>query len=536
MEFLALKYPINERILFGNLNLHKVPNTMFELNPGQLTIQDICTLLNKKENIKLLEKAYADIDSSYQIVQQKISANESVYGINTGFGLLANTKIAKEELKTLQRKIVLSHATGVGKNLDCETVRLIMLLKINSLAIGYSGVSKNLIDTLIAVYNANIYPAIPEQGSVGASGDLAPLAHLALTLIGEGQAYYDGKIISSKDALAKTNIKPLELAEKEGLALLNGTQVSTAIAIQGLLKTQRNFAIASISGALSIDALAGSTKPFNEFIARAKNNQGQIIFSKLILKLLNNSTILNSHSNCARIQDPYSLRGQPQVMGAAWTYLTDSQKHLLNEANSVSDNPLISTQTEEIISGGNFHAELTAISSDLITIVGAEIGSISERRIALLIDKNFSGLPPFLIKNSGINSGFMMAQVTAAALASENKTYSHPASVDNIPTSANQEDHVSMATFAAIKLNKVAENVLMILAIETLAANQGLDFRSPLKTSPNLQLYTQKLRDKVAFYEEDHYLGEDINKAREIISQYSYYGEIRNELFHQGNQ
>ncbi|MDF1757682.1 MAG: histidine ammonia-lyase [Legionellaceae bacterium] len=508
---------------------------MFKLIPGQLSILDICNLLKSKESIELNESAYENIEASYNIVQKKINEGQSVYGINTGFGLLANTKIAKEDLKTLQRKIVLSHATGVGEDLDEETVRLIMLLKINSLGMGYSGVSQNLIKRLIAVYNSNIYPVVPKQGSVGASGDLAPLAHVALTLIGEGESYYNNIKMPSKDALEKANINPIELIEKEGLAILNGTQVSTAIAIIGLLKTQRNFAIASISGALSIDAQAGSIKPFSEFIARAKNNHGQLVFSRLINHFLDNSSILEAHGNCERIQDPYSLRGQPQVMGAIWTYLTDSQKHLLNEANGVSDNPLVSIETEEIISGGNFHAELTAISADLITINCAEIGSISERRIALLIDKNLSGLPAFLVDNSGVNSGFMMAQVTAAALASENKTYAHPASVDNIPTSANQEDHVSMATFAAVKLNKVADNVLTILAIETLAANQGIDFRAPLKTSPNLEKYTKMLRDKVPFYSEDRYLGKDIIEARELISKYSYYGEIRNKLFHMDN-
>lgn len=505
---------------------------MFELSPGKLTINDICNLLDNDEPIKLTENSYQNIDKSYQIVRKKVENNETVYGINTGFGLLANTKIAKQDLKTLQERIVLSHATGVGKPLDNKSVRLILLLKINSLAVGLSGVSKALITTLIEIYNAQIYPQIPEKGSVGASGDLAPLAHLALCLLGVGEVEYQGKMMPSEEALAKAKIDKVTLQEKEGLALLNGTQVSTAIAIIGLLKTQRNFAIACISGALSVDAMTASVKPFSEFIAKAKNNYGQIKYSALMRKLLANSEILKSHAHCEKVQDPYSLRGQPQVMGAIYTYINDAQRHLLNEANGVSDNPLIDIEAEDIISGGNFHAEITAISADLISIACAEIGAISERRIASLIDKNIAGLPAFLVAEPGLNSGFMMAQVTAAALASENKTLAHPASVDSIPTSANQEDHVSMSTFAANKLNQISENVLNILAVETLAANQGLDFRKPLTTSPALNKYRNMIREQVTFYAKDRYLGQDIITASAIISKPSYYREIQSELFH----
>ncbi|MDP3705203.1 MAG: histidine ammonia-lyase [Legionellaceae bacterium] len=506
---------------------------MFELIPGQLSIRDIGTLLHAKQSIKLAKHAYDTIEKSHQLVQDMLSQDQTIYGINTGFGLLANTKIAKHELKTLQKRIILSHAAGVGEHLDEDMVKLIILLKINSLAQGYSGVSQSLVNQLIAIYNANICPIIPEQGSVGASGDLAPLAHLSLTLIGEGEVYFRGQRIPAKEALASAHLKPIVLVEKEGLALINGTQVSTAIAIMGLLKMQRNFAIASIAGALSLEAAAGSIKPFSALIAQAKRNKGQLLFSKLMEDLVQGSAILTSHAHCDRVQDPYSLRCQPQVMGAVWTYLNDSQTHLMNEANAVSDNPLICIETKQIISGGNFHAEITAFSADLIAIIGSEIGSISERRVALLIDSSLSGLPPFLVNNPGLNSGFMLAQVTAASLASENKTYAHPASVDSIPTSANQEDHVSMATFAAVKLNKVAENVLMILAIETLAANQGIDFRAPLKTSSSLQPYVHALRARVPFYDDDRYIGHDISEARDVITQYSYYSALRDELFHQ---
>lgn len=505
---------------------------MFELIPGELCLKDINQLLKSKAKITLIPDAYEQIEKSYRRVQEVAEQHESIYGINTGFGLLANKKIAREDLCDLQRRLVLSHAAGVGEALDDVTVKLILLLKINSLARGYSGVSKSLIDNLIALYNAEIYPIIPAQGSVGASGDLAPLAHMAMTLIGEGEARIDGERISSKSALSRANISPLTLCEKEGLALLNGTQVSTAIAIIGLLKTQRNFAIATIAGALSIEAVSASLKPFDAFIAKAKNNQGQMIFSALMKQLLDGSEIQQCHQHCNRVQDPYSLRCQPQVMGAIWTYLNDSQTHLVNEANGVSDNPLICPDTGEIISGGNFHAEITAFSADLLAIIGSEIGAISERRISLLLDTHLSGLPSFLVENSGLNSGFMLAHVTASALASENKTYAHPASVDSLPTSANQEDHVSMATFSAMKLNKVADNVLYILAIETLAACQGVDFKSPQKTSKTMQGYYDALRAKVPFYHEDRYFAQDINEALKVINQPDYYDLICETLFY----
>ncbi len=504
---------------------------MFELVPGQLEIKDICDLLNSKQEIRLIESAYVNVERSYQIVQDVIREDKSVYGINTGFGLLASQKIEKEELKDLQRRIVLSHAAGVGTPLDDEIVQLIMLLKINSLSLGYSGISKRLLDTLIALYNAGVYPIIPEQGSVGASGDLAPLAHMAMVIIGEGEASYQGQRLPAKEALALAKISPIELVEKEGLALLNGTQVSTAIALIGLMKTQRNFAIATIAGALSLDATSGSLKPFKAFINKAKNAKDQIIFSDFMSSLLKGSEVLESHHECPRVQDPYSIRCQPQVMGAVLTYLKNAQENLINEANGVSDNPLICPDIGEIVSGGNFHAEMTAISADLISITCSEIGAISERRISLLIDKSLSGLPPFLVENPGLNSGFMLAHVTASALASENKTLAHPASVDSLPTSANQEDHVSMATFAAVKLIKIADNVLNILTIETLAACQGLDFRAPLKTSEVLQKQMAMVRAHVPYYKEDRYFAHDINEAREAIIAPKYYGSVRDALF-----
>lgn len=504
---------------------------MFELIPGKLSIKDISELLQSDTQIKLKKTAYNKIEKSFLIVQEIIKQDRSVYGINTGFGLLASKKIKKEELKDLQRRIVLSHAAGVGEKLDDDIVKLIMLLKINSLAQGYSGVSIELVDTLIEMYNHGIYPVIPSQGSVGASGDLAPLAHMSMTIMGEGDAIYKGELLTSEEALYQAGITPVELREKEGLALLNGTQVSTAIALYGLMKAQVNFTLATIAGAISIDAIQGSIKPFSRFIHEAKNSKEQLEFASIMSDIIKDSEILYSHINCLRVQDPYSIRCQPQVMGAVLRHFRSSQENLVNEANGVSDNPLICPDTGEIVSGGNFHAEMTAISADVITIACSEIGAISERRMSLLIDQNLSGLPPFLIKDPGLNSGFMLAHVTASALASENKTLSHPASVDSLPTSANQEDHVSMATFGANKLVKVAENVLNIVAIETLAACQGVDFRAPLKTSETLQRQIGLIRNEISFYDKDRFFAKDINKAREIISRPSYYKWLREKIF-----
>ncbi|MCH9757141.1 MAG: histidine ammonia-lyase [Gammaproteobacteria bacterium] len=505
---------------------------MFELKPGALTLDNIRELFDTPQNIQLVPTAYEAVDASYALIQDAVLNDICVYGVNTGFGLLANQKIATEDLKDLQRRLVLSHAVGVGSPLCDKTVKLILLLKINSLARGYSGVSRELINQLIALYNAGICPLIPSKGSVGASGDLAPLAHMAMTLIGEGEAFLNGERMSAKEALARVEMTPIILSEKEGLAVLNGTQVSTAIALMGFLKTQRNFAVASISGALSIEAAAGTTKFLHPLIVKAKNNQGGCVFSSVMMELLDGSGIQQAYQEKSfRVQDPYSLRCQPQVMGAIWTSLRDAGTHLINEANAVSDNPLVFLQSNEVVSGGNFHAEMTAFNADFLGIVGSEIGAIAERRIALLMDKHISGLPAFLVENSGLNSGFMIAHVTASALASENKTHAHPASVDSMPTSANQEDHVSMATFAAMKLNTIADNVLTILAVETLAACQGIDFRAPLKTSSALQYYVDSLRADVPFYNEDRDLGLDMRLSEAVISQVDYTADIRRKLF-----
>jgi histidine ammonia-lyase len=505
--------------------------SQFTLNVGNLSITDLMHLTYTKDaTIKITEQDYTNIQAATDLVAETIKNGITAYGINTGFGLLANTIIPNDQLEELQRKIVLSHACGVGEYLPDETVRLLLLLKINSLARGFSGIRRETVDHLITLFNNQIYPCIPAKGSVGASGDLAPLAHMSMTLIGEGEARVNGQIMSAKEALATIGLKPLTLIAKEGLALLNGTQTSTALALIGLFQALRNFSIAMLSGALSIDAAKGSIVPFDARINFLKNCPAQISYSKIMYDLLKDSELLESHADCTKVQDPYSLRCQPQVMGAVLTYLFSAADNLVNEANAVSDNPLVFIKEKEILSGGNFHAELVAISADLIAIAVSEIGAISERRISLLIDSHLSSLPPFLVNNPGVNSGFMLAHVTASALASENKTHAHPASIDSLPTSANQEDHVSMATFAARRLGDINENVLNILSIETLAACQGIDMRAPLKSSAQLERAKGLVRAKVPFYAEDHYFAADINNARKVISGTEYYMPILQQL------
>lgn len=489
----------------------------FILKPGQLTLSDIRILLDEDTTIELDPSCHAAIHASETVIEKVIRDGETVYGINTGFGALAHTHINNDDLETLQKSIVLSHAAGTGELLNDKTVRLILALKINSLARGYSGVRMQTIDALIKLFNKKIYPCIPEKGSVGASGDLAPLAHLSIVLLGVGDAHFEGKKISAIEALDKINLKPLHLAPKEGLALLNGTQVSTALALMGLFAAEDIFVAGLASGALSVDASRGSDKPFDDRIQQVRGHAGQIRVAKILRDLLNKSEIRESHLACTKVQDPYSLRCQPQVMGACLSQLYSNAATLLIEANAVSDNPLIFAEQNEIISGGNFHAEPVALAADAMAVSIAEIGSISERRIAMLMDPHFSDLPAFLVKNPGVNSGFMIPQVTAAALASENKSMAHPASVDSLPTSANQEDHVSMATFAARRLLPMADNVATIIAIEILAACQGIDFLKPLKTSPTLEKLHKMVRDLVPFYEQDRYFAPDIAKIKALV-------------------
>ncbi|EJL6393724.1 histidine ammonia-lyase [Vibrio navarrensis] len=489
------------------------------LNPGHLSLNELRKVSRSPLKLSLHASAIPAIEESTQVVDRVIAENRTVYGINTGFGLLANTRIAPEDLETLQRSIVLSHAAGIGQFMADETVRLMMVLKINSLARGFSGIRLKVINMLIELVNAEVYPCVPQKGSVGASGDLAPLAHMSTVLLGEGQARHNGEVISGLEALKIAGLEPITLAPKEGLALLNGTQASTAFALEGLFIAEDLFASATVCGAMSVEAALGSRRPFDPRIHRVRGHRSQMDAAAAYRHLLeSNSEIGDSHSNCEKVQDPYSLRCQPQVMGACLQQIRNSAEILLVEANSVSDNPLVFAEDNDIISGGNFHAEPVAMAADNLALAIAEIGSLSERRMALLIDSALSKLPPFLVDNGGVNSGFMIAQVTSAALASENKTLAHPASVDSLPTSANQEDHVSMATFAGRRLREMGENTRGILAVEYLSAAQGLDFRAPHKSSPRIEQAKQMLREKVAFYDKDRYFAPDIEKANALLA------------------
>lgn len=489
----------------------------FTLTPGQLTLAELKTIYQQPMRFSLAESAIPSIEASAATVQKVVDENRVVYGINTGFGLLANTRIAPEELETLQRSIVLSHAAGIGEFMDEATVRLLMVLKINSLARGYSGIRLSVIEALLTLLNHQIYPCIPVKGSVGASGDLAPLAHMSCLLLGEGEAFVQGERTSAKLALQVAGLEPVVLAPKEGLALLNGTQASTALALKGLFAAEQVFYSGIIVGALSVEAAKGSRAPFDERIHHVRGHATQIQVAKHYRELLAHSEIEHSHENCEKVQDPYSLRCQPQVMGACLQQIQQAASVIETEANAVSDNPLVFADDDVILSGGNFHAEPIAMAADNLALAFAEIGALSERRMALLIDSDLSGLPPFLVDNGGVNSGFMIAQVTSAALASENKTYAHPASIDSLPTSANQEDHVSMATFAARRLQDMHENTVGILAVEYLAACQGMDFLAPLKSSPKLEEAKAILRTKVPFYDKDRYFAPDIEKAATLI-------------------
>ncbi|OCH08568.1 histidine ammonia-lyase [Aliivibrio fischeri] len=494
-----------------------------DIIPGKLSLKQLREVSRHPTKLSLAPNALPDMLISADVVAQVIKEDKTVYGINTGFGLLANTRIAEKDLETLQRSIVLSHAAGIGEFMDDATVRLMIVLKINSLSRGYSGIRPLVIDALIQLVNSEVYPCIPKKGSVGASGDLAPLAHMSTVLLGEGEARYQDKIISGKEALDIAGLTPITLAPKEGLALLNGTQASTAFALEGLFAAEDLYASATVCGAMTVEAALGSRKPFDPRIHRVRGHRSQMDAALAYRHLLAQSSEIGlSHQCCERVQDPYSLRCQPQVMGACLQQIRNSADILEIEANSVSDNPLVFADDGDIISGGNFHAEPVAMAADNLALAISEIGSLSERRMALLIDSGLSKLPPFLVDNGGVNSGFMIAQVTAAALASENKTLAHPASVDSLPTSANQEDHVSMATFAGRRLGDMAENTRGILAVELLAAAQGLDFRAPNKSSDRIEIAKSLLRERVDFYDKDRYFAPDIAKANSLLEEATY--------------
>ena len=452
-------------------------------------------------------------------VERIVMRGEAVYGVNTGFGKLSTVRIEASDLIKLQRNIVLSHCAGVGEPASIEATRLMMALKLASLAQGASGVRAVTLALLEAMLQRGVIPVVPAQGSVGASGDLAPLAHMASAMIGVGEVYFEGERIDAAAGLARAGLVPVELAAKEGLALLNGTQFSCSYALCGLFEIERVFRSALVTGALSTDAARGSDTPFDPRIHALRRHRGQIDVAACLRALMAGSAIRASHlTDDPRVQDPYCLRCQPQVMGACLDLMRQAAHTLENEANGISDNPVIFAEDDTALSGGNFHAEPVAFAADMLALVVCEIGSLAERRIAMLVDPALSGLPAFLTRHPGLNSGFMMAQVTAAALVSENKQRAYPASVDSIPTSANQEDHVSMAAHGARRLASMARNGANVIAIEALAAAQACDFHAPLASSPALEAVRRRVRAEVPHLEEDRYLHADLAAAGGLVS------------------
>ena len=493
------------------------------LRPGTLSLDELQAVHAGGQPLVMDPRALPGVLASAEVVRRAADGAVAVYGVNTGFGKLASTRIGEADLAKLQLNLIRSHSVGVGAPLAAPVLRLMLALKAASLARGFSGVRPVLIDTLLAVHNAGLVPFVPSQGSVGASGDLAPLAHMTLALLGEGEFVVDGRREPAAAALQRARIAPLVLTAKEGLALINGTQTSTALALHALFSFEPVLESALVVGALTVDAARGSDGPFDPRIHALRGQPGQVDVAQTYRALLAGSAIRKSHEQGDdRVQDPYCLRCQPQVVGACLDQLRHAAQVLLREANAVTDNPLVfagdaAAPGGDLVSGGNFHAEPVALAADAMANAIAEVGAIAERRIAMLIDSNVSRLPPFLTANAGLNSGFMIAHVTAASLASENKSLAHPASVDSLPTSANQEDHVSMATFAARRLQPMIDNVAHILGVEALCAAQGIEFLRPLRSSPALEAAQAVLRAQCPAMASDRYLAPDIAAATALV-------------------
>jgi histidine ammonia-lyase len=489
------------------------------LIPGATSLAELETVWRTNRAVQLDPAARSAIDASAAIIAKAAQGDMPVYGVNTGFGKLASVRIAPQDTETLQRNLILSHCCGVGDSLEPATVRLMMALKLLSLGRGASGVRWEICALIEAMLARGVVPVIPVQGSVGASGDLAPLAHMAAVMIGEAEALLDGTVMPGGEALTRAGLTPVILGPKEGLALINGTQFSTACALAGLFEGWRAARAAVVTSAMSTDAIMGSTAPLNPAIHALRGHQGQIDVAHAMTMLLEGSIIRESHRDGdTRVQDPYCIRCQPQVTGAAIDLLRFAARTLEVEANAVTDNPLVIVQTGEILSGGNFHAEPVAFAADQIAIALAEIGAISQRRVALMVDPTLSfDLPPFLTPEPGLNSGLMIAEVTTAALMSENKHLANPCSTDSTPTSANQEDHVSMAAHGARRLKRMTANLSVILGIEAICAAQGIEQRAPLITSDPLQDAMAILRDAVPTLQQDRYLAGDIKRAAELV-------------------
>ena len=488
------------------------------LQPGKVTIADLERLWWEMPPVRLNPACHPGIEKAAARIGSIARGNEAIYGVNTGFGKLASVSIPPHDVETLQRNLILSHCCGVGAPFAEQIVRLVMALKLLSLGRGASGVRMDVIKLIEDMLARGVVPLIPEKGSVGASGDLAPLAHMAAAMMGEGEAFFAGERLPAGEALAKAGLEPVVFQAKEGIALINGTQVSTALALAGLFRAHRAARSALITGALSTDAAMGSSAPFHPEIHALRGHRGQIDAGSALAALLDGSEIRESHlEGDQRVQDPYCIRCQPQVDGACLDLLRQVASTLTIEANAVTDNPLILSDGT-VVSGGNFHAEPVAFAADQIALAICEIGAIAQRRIALLVDPALSfGLPAFLAKKPGLNSGLMIAEVTSAALMSENKQMSHPASVDSTPTSANQEDHVSMACHGARRLLQMTDNLAGIIGIEAVTAAQGVDFRAPLKTGVELLKAHAAIRSVVADLEVDRYLAPDLEAAAELV-------------------
>jgi histidine ammonia-lyase len=489
------------------------------LRPGEVTLTELEAVYREGAAARLDPAFLPAMEASAARITEIASGKEAVYGINTGFGKLASVRIPAGDVATLQRNLILSHCCGVGESLGDDVVRLVMALKLVSLGRGSSGIRVETAKLIEAMLERGVLPVIPGQGSVGASGDLAPLAHLAAAMIGEGEATFEGERMPARAALEKAGLEPVVLAAKEGLALINGTQVSTALALAGLFRAHRAARSALITGALSTDAAMGSSAPFHPEIHTLRGHAGQIDTAAALWSLLDGSEIRESHrEGDERVQDPYCIRCQPQVDGACLDLLRQAARTLVTEANAVTDNPLVLSDGS-VVSGGNFHAEPVAFAADQIAIAICEIGAIAQRRIALLVDPALSfGLPAFLAPKPGLNSGLMIAEVTSAALMAENKQMAHPASVDSTPTSANQEDHVSMACHGARRLMQMTENLFGIVGIEAATAAQGIDLRAPLKTSAELRKAHAVIRNDVPALGDDRYMASDLAAATELVS------------------
>ena len=491
-------------------------NKPLEINGQTLTLDDVVDVAYTERKVVLSTEAKQRVQHARDVLEDLIDSGEVIYGVNTGFGKFAEIAIPKEDLRTLQKNLVLSHAAGVGDPLPDDVVRAAILLKANTMASGHSGVRPVVIDTLLAMLNAGIHPVVPSKGSVGASGDLAPLAHLTLVALGQGEARVNGVVKDGGKALTEAGMMPLELAAKEGLALLNGTQVMTASGILTLNRSDRLFKNADVIGAMSVEALSGSASPFDSRIHDVRGQEGQKGVAANLIRLLEGSDILRERP-MHRVQEAYSLRCMPQVHGAGRDALVYVRSVLEKEINAATDNPLVFADERDVLSGGNFHGEPLALALDTLGTALASLGAISERRITHLMDPSTSDLPGFLAERQGLDSGYMIAQITAASLTSQNKVLAHPASVDSVPTSANQEDYVSMGMTSALKAMEIAENTEHILAIELLCASRGIDIRTPLKPSPPLTEVYQGLRKIVPPMEEDRYLAPDIERAVDFI-------------------